>query len=130
MEKITLTSQLIQYLITGLTVGSIYAMVAIGFNIIYNVTEIINLAQGEFVMLGGLIMVSLHVGAGLPIILAFPLTIIFVTVVGLLLGRVAAGSVGHSSHTSALGPDADYCNDCRFDHHQRHCHVCLGQGSL
>ena len=89
MEKITFASQLVQYLITGLTVGSIYAMVAIGFNIIYNVTEIINLAQGEFVMLGGLIMVFLHVAAGLPIILAFPATIIIVTLVGMLLDRLA-----------------------------------------
>jgi branched-chain amino acid transport system permease protein len=89
MEKITLASQLIQYLITGLTVGSIYAMVAIGFNIIYNVTEIINLAQGEFVVLGGLIMVFLHAAAGLSLLLAFPLTIIIVTLVGLLLDRLA-----------------------------------------
>ena len=73
MEKITLGTQLLQYLITGLTVGSVYAMVAIGFNIIYNVTEIINLAQGEFVMLGGLTMVFFHVGLGLSIFLAFPL---------------------------------------------------------
>ena len=89
MEKITFASQLIQYLITGLTVGSIYAMVAIGFNIIYNVTEIINLAQGEFVMLGGLVMVFLHVTVGLPILLAFPFTIIIVTLVGMLLDRLA-----------------------------------------
>lgn len=89
MEKITFASQLIQYLITGLTVGSIYAMVAIGFNIIYNVTEIINLAQGEFVMLGGLVMVFLHVAAGIPLLLAFPLTIIIVTLVGILLDRLA-----------------------------------------
>ena len=59
MEPITLQTQLIQYAITGVTVGSIYALVAIGFNIIYNVTEIINFAQGEFVMLGGLFMVFL-----------------------------------------------------------------------
>lgn len=89
MEEITFASQLVQYLITGLTVGSIYAMVAIGFNIIYNVTEIINLAQGEFVVLGGLTMVSLHVAAGLPLLLAFPLTIIIVTLVGMLLDRLA-----------------------------------------
>jgi branched-chain amino acid transport system permease protein len=89
MEKITFASQLFQYLITGLTVGSIYAMVAIGFNIIYNVTEIINLAQGEFVMLGGLIMVFLHVAAGLPILLAFPLTVVMVTLVGIMLDRLA-----------------------------------------
>jgi len=89
MEKITLTSQLLQYLITGLTVGSVYAMVAVGFNIIYNVTEIINFAQGEFVMLGGLTMVSLHVAMGLPIILAFPVTIVLVTVIGILIDRFA-----------------------------------------
>ena len=53
----TLASQLIQYLFTGLTLGSIYALVALGFTMIYNATGIINLAQGEFVMLGGLIMV-------------------------------------------------------------------------
>jgi branched-chain amino acid transport system permease protein len=89
MEKITLTSQLFQYLITGLTIGSIYAMVAIGFNIIYNVTEIINFAQGEFVMLGGLVMVFFHVVLRLSIFLAFPVTIIVVTLVGLLLDRFA-----------------------------------------
>ena len=89
MEKFTLANQLMQYLITGLTIGSIYAMVAIGFNIIYNVTEIINLAQGEFVMLGGLVMVFCHVAAELPLVLAFPLTIIIVTLVGMLLDRLA-----------------------------------------
>jgi len=71
MEKITLAGQLFQYLITGITVGSVYAMVAVGFNIIYNVTEIINFAQGEFVMLGGLIMVFFHVVMGLPLIWLF-----------------------------------------------------------
>jgi branched-chain amino acid transport system permease protein len=89
MEKITLASQLFQYLITGLTVGSVYAMVAVGFNIIYNVTEIINFAQGEFVMLGGLIMVFFHVAVGLPLILAFPATVILVTLVGMLLDQLA-----------------------------------------
>ena len=48
-----LASQIIQYVFTGLTLGSIYALVALGFTMIYNSTGIINLAQGEFVMLGG-----------------------------------------------------------------------------
>jgi branched-chain amino acid transport system permease protein len=49
----------IQYLFAGITYGAIYAVVAIGFNIIYNTTGIINFAQGEFVMLGGMISISL-----------------------------------------------------------------------
>ncbi len=93
MEKITLASQLFQYLITGITVGSIYAMVAVGFNIIYNVTEIINFAQGEFVMLGGLIMVFLHVATGFPLILAFVATVALVTLTGILLDRLAINPI-------------------------------------
>lgn len=93
METFTLTSQLLQFIVTGLTVGAIYAMVAIGFNIIYNVTEIINLAQGEFVMLGGLIMVFMHVSLGLPMVLAFAVTVLVVTLVGILMDRLAISPI-------------------------------------
>ncbi|NQS70573.1 MAG: branched-chain amino acid ABC transporter permease [Desulfobulbaceae bacterium] len=48
-----------QYLVAGITYGAVYAVVAVGFNIIYNSTGIINFAQGEFVMLGGMIAISL-----------------------------------------------------------------------
>ncbi|MBW2617778.1 MAG: branched-chain amino acid ABC transporter permease [Deltaproteobacteria bacterium] len=89
METITFSSQLLQYLITGVTIGSIYAMVAMGFNIIYNVTEIINFAQGEFVMLGGLTMAALGPMLGLPFYLAFPLAMAAVILIGILLNLVA-----------------------------------------
>ena len=46
----TFGSQLIQYLFTGLTLGSIYALVALGFTMIYNATGIINLAHGQMMM--------------------------------------------------------------------------------
>ncbi len=61
---------LVQYLIAGLTYGVIYAVVGIGFNIIYNATGIINFAQGEFVMLGGMIAVTLHGFLPLPAAIA------------------------------------------------------------
>ncbi len=89
MNMASLAGQLLQYIVTGVTIGSIYAMVAIGFNIIYNVTEIINLAQGEFVMLGGLVMVSLHMLWKLPLIAAFPVTVVIVTGIGLLMNYAA-----------------------------------------
>ena len=59
-----------QYLFAGITYGSIYAIVAIGFNIIYNATGIINFAQGEFVMLGGMISISLLQFMPLPYAIA------------------------------------------------------------
>ncbi len=97
MESITLTNQVLQFIVTGMTVGAIYSMVAIGFNIIYNVTEIINLAQGEFVMLGGLIMVFLHVYLGLWLPVAFIGTMAIVTVAGILLDRLAIGPIRQPS---------------------------------
>jgi branched-chain amino acid transport system permease protein len=57
----------LQYLVAGLTYGSIYAVVAIGFNIVYSATGIINFAQGEFVMLGGMLAVSLGRLVPLPL---------------------------------------------------------------
>jgi len=69
----------IQYFFAGITYGSIYAIVAIGFNIIYNTTGIINFAQGEFVMLGGMISISLMPIMGLPLAIgsAVVLTMLF-----------------------------------------------------
>src|SRR5512143_3517256 len=64
-----------QYLVAGLTYGTIYAIVGIGFNIIYNTTGIINFAQGEFVMLGGMTAVTLHAFLPLPLAILGAVTI-------------------------------------------------------
>ncbi len=63
-------SLILQYLFSGITAGAIYAVIAIGFNIIYNTTGIINFAQGEFVMLGGMIAISLCAVMPLPAAIA------------------------------------------------------------
>ncbi len=60
----------LQYLVAGLTYGAIYAVVAIGFNIVYSATGIINFAQGEFVMLGGMTAVQLARFLPLPLAVA------------------------------------------------------------
>lgn len=60
-------SQILQYAFSGITVGSIYAIVAIGFNLIYSTTGILNFAQGEFVMLGGMTAVTFAQFMPLPV---------------------------------------------------------------
>ncbi len=72
-----------QYLFAGITYGSIYAIVAIGFNIIYNATGIINFAQGEFVMLGGMIAISLLQVMPLP--WAIAAAVLITMVIGALM---------------------------------------------
>jgi branched-chain amino acid transport system permease protein len=75
-----------QYLVAGLTYGTIYAIVGIGFNIIYNTTGIINFAQGEFVMLGGMTAVTLY--AFLPLPLAILGAVLITMAVGGLIEMV------------------------------------------
>jgi branched-chain amino acid transport system permease protein len=81
-------SAILQFILSGITIGSIYAMVALGFNIIYSATDIINFAQGEFVMLGGMVMVSLVKVLNLPMWLAFPIAVLSVTLIGALFERL------------------------------------------
>jgi len=85
----SLGSQLLQYLFTGITLGTIYGMVALGFNIIYSSTGIINLAQGEFVMLGGMMMIYLTTIIKLPMVVGFFLSILIVALMGALFERGA-----------------------------------------
>jgi len=85
---LTLFDQCLQLLITGITVGSIYALVAIGFNIIYNATDVLNFSQGEFVMLGGMSMIMFHGNLGINMPLSFVLAVGLVTVVGVLFERL------------------------------------------
>ncbi len=85
----SLGDQFLQYLFTGITIGAIYGMVALGFNIIYSATGIINLAQGEFVMLGGMMMVYLTAIIKLPMVVSFFLSILIVTAIGAAFERAA-----------------------------------------
>lgn len=78
----------LQFVAGGLTAGAIYALVALGFSIVYNASHAINFAQGEFVMIGGMGAVSL-VGLGLPLWAAVPLAILGAVIVGVLVQRLA-----------------------------------------
>jgi branched-chain amino acid transport system permease protein len=83
-----MTAELLQFLVSGLTVGAVYALVALGFTLIYNASDVVNFAQGEFVMLGGMVTVF-ATAAGLPLPLAAVLAILVAVAVGLLLHRLA-----------------------------------------
>ncbi len=80
--------ELMQFFLSGITVGAVYALVALGFTIIYNASDVVNFAQGEFVMLGGIITVFTY-GAGLPLPLAALIAIIATAAVGVALNKLA-----------------------------------------
>lgn len=81
-------AELMQFFLSGVTVGAVYALVALGFTIIYNASEVVNFAQGEFVMLGGMITAFTHM-AGLPLPLAALIAIVATAAVGVALNKLA-----------------------------------------
>ena len=81
-------SQFLQFLFSGLTEGAVYAMVALGFTIIYNASDVVNFAQGEFVMLGGMVTFFAN-AAGVPLPLAALLAIFVAMLAGLALNKFA-----------------------------------------
>jgi branched-chain amino acid transport system permease protein len=97
-----LSSQILQYVLSGITVGSIYAIIALGFSLIFNAVEIVNLAQGEFVMLGAMLAVFLLTTAGMPLILAVVLAVLMVTLVGAILGKASVHRLQKSSPISLI----------------------------
>jgi len=87
---------------SGLTQGSIYALIGLGFTIIYAVTQIINFAQGEFVMLGGMFSYILAVKAGLPMPLALLIAIVIAAAVGALMYILAIRTARRASVISLI----------------------------
>ncbi len=85
----TLSQQILQYFITGVTIGSVYTLIGLGFNIIYNASEIINFAQGEFVMLGALMTISGVQLFHLPLAVAGVLATLAVALFGVIFDLAA-----------------------------------------
>ncbi|MEO9188506.1 MAG: branched-chain amino acid ABC transporter permease [Acetobacteraceae bacterium] len=83
-----MTAQFLQFLFSGITIGATYALAALGFSIIYNASGVINFAQGEFIMLGGM-AAALLTAQGVPLPLAIALAVVVAVVAGLLVEKLA-----------------------------------------
>lgn len=78
-------SQFLQVIISGITQGSVYALVGMGLILIYNATRVINLAQGEFYSLGALLLISLVGAFDMPLPVGLALSAVVVCLVGLAM---------------------------------------------
>jgi branched-chain amino acid transport system permease protein len=85
-------SDALQFLISGLVVGSIYGLIGVGFTCIYNVTGIVNFAQGDFAMVGAMSAIAIE-SAGVPMWLAVILAILITCMVAALIERTAVQPV-------------------------------------
>ena len=80
-------TQFLQQMINGLSLGSIYALVALGYTMVYGIIKLINFAHGDVFMVAGLMMV--YLSASLPLYIAIPLMLILTVGLGFLIERVA-----------------------------------------
>jgi branched-chain amino acid transport system permease protein len=94
-------SEFLQFFFSGLTVGAVYALVALGFTLIYNASDVVNFAQGEFVMLGGMVTVFAS-AAGVPLPLAALIAVGVAVAVGLLLYWFAIAPARGASAVSII----------------------------
>ncbi len=94
-------AQFLQFLFSGITVGAVYALSALGFTLIYNSSNVINFAQGEFIMLGGMLAVF-FTQAGLPMPVALLLAILIPAVVGILMEKIAIEPVKNAETVTLI----------------------------
>src|SRR6185503_2658728 len=100
---------LAQVVFTGLALGSMYALVALGYNITYATSQTVNFSQGQSVMVGAVVAYALYVGAGWPLPLAVLATLVALAALGVLVERVAvrpflrASSIAWLLSTIAIG---------------------------
>ena len=98
-----------QLVFSGLALGSMYALVALGYNITYATSQTVNFSQGQSVMVGAVVAYALYVGAGWPFPLALAATLAVLALLGVVVERVAvrpfrrSASIAWLLATIALG---------------------------
>lgn len=92
----------IQQLINGIQLGSIYALIALGYTMVYGIAKLINFAHGDIIMVGAYMSLICLSTFGLPLWATFIVIAVFCAVLGVLIERVAYKPLRNSSRMSAL----------------------------
>lgn len=79
----------ISYLINGISLGSVYAIIALGYTMVYGIAKMLNFAHGDVIMIGGFVAFTTMNSLGLPPLLAVLLSVIVCTVLGIVIEKVA-----------------------------------------
>ena len=79
----------ISYLINGISLGSVYAIIALGYTMVYGIAKMLNFAHGDVIMIGAYVVLMAMTSAGLPAYAAVLIAVVFCTLLGMLIERVA-----------------------------------------
>ena len=92
----------ISYLINGISLGSVYAIIALGYTMVYGIAKMLNFAHGDVIMIGAYVVMAAVTGAGLPPAAAILAAVIFCTVLGIVIERVAYGPLLNAASSLAV----------------------------
>ena len=92
----------ISYLINGISLGSVYAIIALGYTMVYGIAKMLNFAHGDVIMIGGYVVLVAMTSAGLPPIAAVLLAVVVCTLLGIVIERVAYKPLRNASSNLAV----------------------------
>ena len=92
----------INYLINGISLGSVYAIIALGYTMVYGIAKMLNFAHGDIIMVGSYVVFITTHSMGMPVFLSVLLSVIVCTVLGIVIERVAYKPLRDASPLSVL----------------------------
>ena len=92
----------ISYLINGLSLGSVYAIIALGYTMVYGIAKMLNFAHGDVIMIGAYVALTCMTTSGLPPMASVLVAVVACTVLGVLIERVAYKPLRNASSTLAV----------------------------
>ncbi len=92
----------ITYLINGISLGSVYAIIALGYTMVYGIAKMLNFAHGDVIMVGGFAVFTVVTTLGLPPVVGIIVAVVVCTVLGLVIERVAYKPLRNASSSLAV----------------------------
>ena len=92
----------ISYLINGISLGSVYAIIALGYTMVYGIAKMLNFAHGDVIMVGAYVILTAVTRGGMSPVLAVALSVIFCTVLGMVIEKVAYSPLRKASSNLAV----------------------------
>lgn len=92
----------ISYLINGISLGSIYALIALGYTMVYGIAKMLNFAHGDIIMIGGFTIFVVMNTLGLPPLLAVLIAVVICTILGMVIEKVAYKPLRQASPLAVL----------------------------
>lgn len=92
----------ISYLINGISLGSVYAIIALGYTMVYGIAKMLNFAHGDVIMVGGYVVLTIVTGMGMPPMVGILAAVIGCTILGVVIERVAYKPLRNAASSLAV----------------------------